>query len=430
MRQQAEDAIVETPSCRVRHTLADALVRIRAQSRHAVESLSSEDASAQSMSDTSPAKWHLAHSSWFFETFVLQAFLPQYKPFDVRFDALFNSYYQRHARCSAQSILPRSQRGLLTRPGLHEVIAYRRHVDQALIDALLGDHALPDASLAVIELGLHHEQQHQELMLTDIKHLFSLNPLLPAYAAASLRSTSLPLLQWRPFAGGLVEVGHDGRGFAFDNESPRHRQWLAPFALASRWVSNAEYRAFIDDGGYRDPQWWLAAGWATVEASRWKRPLYWSTDLTCEFTLYGLQPLDPARPVSHISYYEADAYARWAGARLPTEAEWEHAASALPVEGQFIDTAPSELHPCMDHPAASMYGSVWTWTASPYVGYAGYRADPSALGEYNGKFMSDQWVLRGGSCLSSSTHLRCSYRNFFAADARWQVSGIRLAQGL
>lgn len=430
MRQQAEDAIVETPSCRLRHALADALVRIRAQSRHAVESLSSEDASAQSMSDTSPAKWHLAHSSWFFETFVLQAYLPQYKPFDVRFDALFNSYYQRHARCIAQPIHPRSQRGLLTRPGLHEVIAYRRHVDQALIDALLGDHALPDASLAVIELGLHHEQQHQELMLTDIKHLFSLNPLLPAYAAAALRSTSLPLLQWRPFAGGLVEVGHDGRGFAFDNESPRHRQWLAPYALASRWVSNAEYRAFIDDGGYRDPQWWLAAGWATVEASRWKRPLYWSTDLTCEFTLYGLQPLDPARPVSHISYYEADAYARWAGARLPTEAEWEHAAAALPVEGQFIDTAPSELHPCMDHSAASMYGSVWTWTASPYVGYAGYRADPGALGEYNGKFMSDQWVLRGGSCLSSSTHLRSSYRNFFAADARWQVSGIRLAQGL
>lgn len=386
------------------------------------------------MPDASPTKWHLAHTSWFFETFVLAAYLPGYRAFDAAFAHLYNSYYN-----SIGSMHPRPLRGMVTRPTLAQVMDYRAHVDRHLRELLAGDD-VPAAAAQLLALGAHHEQQHQELLLTDIKHAFSLNPLQPAYRAATPLGVADSAdagqdvngdLRWQDYAEALVEIGTPAGGFAFDNERPRHRVLLPSYALASRPVTNAEYRAFMLDGGYTQPTLWLSDGWARVQTEHWTRPLYWSPDSETVFTLHGTQPINPQAPVCHLSYYEADAYARWAGARLPREAEWEHAAAALPVVGQFVESG--HLQPL---PATSggglrqLYGSVWEWTQSPYVGYPGYRPPAGAVGEYNGKFMSDQWVLRGGSCASAVSHLRAGYRNFFPAAARWQFSGLRLARDI
>ena len=377
----------------------------------------------QSMPDCSPTKWHLAHTSWFFEQFLL-APRPGHRPYDERLNYLFNSYYQ-----SVGAMHARPARGLLTRPSLDEVRDYRAWVDER-VARLLDDNALDDTERAIVRLGTEHEQQHQELLLTDIKHAFSCNPLLPAYHAESkpVPSHAAPLT-FVAGAEGIVKVGHEGEGFSFDNEGPRHRVLLLPHALANRPVTNAEYLAFIADGGYRTPTLWLSDGWDLIQREGWERPLYWNEDLACEFTLAGVQPLDPNAPVSHVSYFEADAFAHWTGARLLREEEWEHAASGLKVQGNLQDTG--RFHPLATESAPGllqMFGDVWEWTMSAYTSYPAFRTAPGALGEYNGKFMNGQWVLRGGSCATPASHLRASYRNFFPPHARWQFSGIRLGQ--
>ncbi|WOF43631.1 ergothioneine biosynthesis protein EgtB [Sphingopyxis indica] len=391
--------------------------------------LSDADASAQSMDDASPAKWHLAHTSWFFETFVLRDHVTGYSLYDDRFSYLFNSYYEaegpRHAR-------PR--RGLLTRPSLAEVLRWRAHVDAAVLDALP---RLSPAALALVELGIHHEQQHQELLLTDIKHLFAQNPLGPAMwrddgaIANEVSRLSADKLRWVRGAEGMVSVGHSGEGFAFDCEGPRHPVLLAPHALAHRPVTNGEWQEFIADGGYRTPSLWLSDGWAWVQADAIDAPAYWRDGRY--FTLSGWRAIDPAAPVTHISFYEADAFANWAGARLPTESEWEAAAAALdPSGGDQLDAA-GPVQPAAaddDAPLQQMFGSVWEWTGSAYRPYPGFRAAPGAVGEYNGKFMSGQFVLRGGSVATPRGHCRASYRNFFYPHQRWQFTGVRLAKDL
>jgi ergothioneine biosynthesis protein EgtB len=367
--------------------------------------LSAEDCCVQSMPDASPTKWHLGHTTWFFETFVLEPREPDFKPFDPAFRVLFNSYYN-----AVGDKHPRPQRGLLTRPGLERVLAYRADVDARMYSLLAAQQA-PDTELSsLVELGLQHEEQHQELLLTDIKHLFSRNPLFPAYQVQQASSHLASPLQWQKFAGGVTEIGHAGSGFFFDNEGPRHRVFLQPYELASRLVTNGEYASFIAAGGYADPVFWLAEGWDWRVSQGRAHPLYWRGDATDwrEFTLGGLQPLNPDAPVVHVSYYEADAYARWADARLTTEAEWEHAAA--------------------DAGLAQLFNEAWQWTASSYAPYPGYRAAPGAVGEYNGKFMVNQYVLRGGSSATPARHARASYRNFFPANACWQFSGIRLAR--
>lgn len=398
--------------------------RVRSMTSRLCEPLEPEDHVAQSMPDASPAKWHLAHTSWFFEQFLLKPLRPGYRSFEVRYDYLFNSYYQ-----TVGPMHQRPQRGLLTRPTVKEVLRYREHVDehmQALLDAAPDDERI--ALLAV--LGLNHEQQHQELLLTDIKHLFWCNPLLPVYRPRMSMPAGYPMpMRFQAFEGGLREIGASGKHFCFDNETPRHRTLVEPYALADRLVTNAEFLEFMREGGYRRAELWLSDGWNTICEQQWSRPLYWSEGLDAEFTLAGSQPLDPAAPVCHLSYYEADAFARWAGARLPTEAEWELAAAAVPVRGNLLES--NRLHPA---PADNvpdvkqLYGDVWEWTASPYVAYPGYRPLTGALGEYNGKFMCNQLVLRGGSCASAAEHVRSTYRNFFPATARWQFSGVRLAR--
>ena len=403
-------------------TLAQRYRRIRQQSLQLCAGLSAEDMMVQSMPDASPAKWHLAHTTWFFEQFVLGRD-PRYRPRDPAWHYLFNSYYQ-----SVGAMHARPQRGLLSRPTLDEVHGYRRHVDEAMCTMLLrqGDGALA----AVVELGLQHEQQHQELLLTDIQHAFWSNPLLPAYLPAEPQVPEpdpVPL-QFVPGREGVVDMGHAGDGFAFDNETPRHGTLLAPHALANRLVTNEEYAAFVHDGGYREPSLWLSDGWATVQGEGWQRPLYWQPDLTSAFSLAGVCALDPAAPVCHLSYFEADAFARWAGARLPTEAEWEAAAATLPVRGNLLDGAPRPPQAAGGAGLTQMYGDVWEWTASPYIAYPGFRPLPGSLGEYNGKFMCGQWVLRGGSCATPQDHIRASYRNFFPPHARWQFAGLRLAR--
>jgi ergothioneine biosynthesis protein EgtB len=408
----------------------DAYRQVRAATLRLVDGLDDADLTPQSAEFASPGKWHLAHTTWFFEQFVLAAHGTGYRRFDERFGFLFNSYYNavgaRHER-------PR--RGLLTRPSLAQVRAYREHVDQAMAD-LLGTR-LPAAVGDLVELGLHHEQQHQELILTDLLHLFAQNPLRPAVrVSAAPQPTGVAAAPgWVAFDGGVVETGHAGAGFAFDNESPRHGVALRPFRLATRPVTNREWLAFVEAGGYADPQLWLSDGWDTVQAQRWQAPLYWELAddgrTRLQMSLAGLQPLALDAPVAHVSFFEADAYARWAGKRLPTEFEWERAARELPVEGNFVDSG--AWAPRADaQPAApglrQMFGDVWEWTASPYVAYPGFRPAPGAVGEYNGKFMNGQYVLRGGSCASPREHLRASYRNFFQPGQRWQFSGLRLAE--
>jgi len=381
------------------------------------------------MTDTSPVKWHLAHTTWFFETFVLEALNDDYRPFHPDFRTLFNSYYH-----SVGSQHPRPRRGLLTRPSLEHVFQYREHVEQAVTAALeRGDVGEP--LQPVLDLGLHHEQQHQELILTDVKNLFAQTCLESAYANApetAVRPTAP--LAWKSFAGDIHRIGNDGSGFAFDNELPRHRVVIEPFSLADRLITNGEYCEFIEAGGYRDPILWLSDGWAILAERGWDSPLYWSgeTDSRRVFTLNGSRHLRRDEPVTHLSYFEADAFARWAGARLPTEAEWELAAGGELKEGNFVESKLFHPRPRPERAtgaeAMQLFGDVWEWTRSPFAPYPGYRPPAGALGEYNGKFMANQMTLRGGSCATPRSHIRATYRNFFPPDARWQFSGLRLAK--
>ena len=380
--------------------------------------LSDEDCCVQSMPDASPVKWHLAHTSWFFETFVLERFELNFKPHHPAFRVLFNSYYH-----GIGNQHPRAGRGLITRPSLAEVEDYRSNVDARMAALILIAAALPPARGAelvqLVTLGLQHEQQHQELLQTDILHLLSCNPLLPAYADGAVLPLALVLpLRWQQHQGGVVEIGHAGDGFCFDNELPRHRQFVEPFALASRLVTNGEYLGFMEDGGYRNPALWLSEGWDWLQTGQLQHPLYWRQidGAWHEFTLHGLQALDLPRAATHLSYFEADAYARWAGARLPSEAEWEAAvASQSPSEEQTL---------------LQLFDTAWQWTSSSYAPYPGFHASADAIGEYNGKFMVNQYVLRGASCATPVDHARPSYRNFFPTGARWQFTGIRLARSL
>ncbi len=409
-------------------SLAERYSSVRALSVAICELLELEDYVVQSMPDCSPAKWHLAHTSWFFEQFVLKPYGRQFRPYSDEFSYLFNSYYQ-----TVGPMHERPRRGLLTRPTVAEVRRYRLHVDEQM-HRLLAHTDIAERLQDIVTLGLNHEQQHQELMLTDLKHLFFSNPLRPTYRRMTTKVTPCESTASRfvSFDGGVFEIGATGKHFCFDNESPRHRVLVEDYSLADRLVTNAEYREFIRDGGYRRADFWLSDGWSTVSTQGWTRPLYWSETLDSEFTLSGVQPLDPVAPVCHLSFYEADAYARWAGARLPTEAEWELAAQSLPIAGNLlanIEDAP--LHPQpVSAPARlrQFYGDVWEWTASPYVAYPGYRAPSGPIGEYNGKFMCNQLVLRGGSCVTPADHIRATYRNFFYPDARWQFMGLRLAR--
>ncbi|WP_375286214.1 ergothioneine biosynthesis protein EgtB [Sphingomonas sp.] len=408
------------------HALAEGFHAVRDLTIALAASLSEADATVQSMEDASPAKWHLAHTTWFFETFVLRDHVRGYRLHDARFPFLFNSYYEAEGRRHA-----RARRGMITRPTLDEVRTYRAHVDEALAAALPG---LPPEVQALVELGCHHEQQHQELLVTDILHLFSENPLEPAlWPAACKVPVAMPgPVGWIEQGEAVVEIGHDGGGFAFDCEGPRHRTLLAPHALADRTVTNGEWQAFIADGGYASPRWWLSDGWAWVQREGIEAPLYWEQrdSAWTRFGLDGRRALDPAAPVTHVSFYEADAYAAWAGARLPTEAEWEAAAAAHdPTGGNQMDIAgPVEPRPSPSGPA--FFGDVWEWTGSAYRPYPGFHAAEGAVGEYNGKFMNGQFVLRGGSCATPRGHVRPSYRNFFYPHQRWQFTGVRLAKDL
>jgi ergothioneine biosynthesis protein EgtB len=411
--------------------LAAAYRAVRRTTRRLCEPLSAEDCQVQSMPDASPAKWHLAHTTWFFETFVLEHATARHRPFQPQFRMLFNSYYH-----TVGEQHPRPRRGLLTRPRLDEVVAYRDHVDERVLDLLESPQGHAGAPAAVVELGLHHEQQHQELLLTDVKHLFSCNPQRPAYDANRPVASRAepPPLRWQAYGEGIRWLGHDGRGFAFDNERPRHRSFVAAFELGNRPVTNAEYLGFVGDGGYRRPELWLSDGWNTARAHGWDAPLYWERrdGAWHTLTLGGMRELRPDEPVCHVSFYEADAYATWAGARLPSEAEWELAAGDTLKKGNFVESgllhpAPAAANAAPDTPS-QLFGDVWEWTRSSYGPYPGYRPPAGALGEYNGKFMCNQMVLRGGSCVTPASHVRATYRNFFPPDARWQFSGIRLAR--
>ena len=375
-----------------------------------------EDFGLQSMPDASPVKWHLAHTTWFFETFVLG---PEVEPFHPQFGYLFNSYYETVGRMH-----PRSERGLLSRPTVAEVRQYRGHVDEH-VEALLGKGALDPARLAIVELGLNHEQQHQELILTDLKHGLSKNVLRPVYREGTPIPAQPRAVRWLSHAGGVVPIGHEGEGFHFDNEGPRHEVLLQPFEIADRKVTCGEYLEFMRDGGYTRAELWLSAGWGTVQSQGWRAPLYWEErdGSWQQFTLHGMRPVDPAEPVCHVSLFEADAFARWAGARLPTEFEWECSLGAQP-----LNSSESPPHPSPATDGVQAFGDVWVWTSSAYAPYPGYRPPPGALGEYNGKFMCSQLVLRGGSCATPRGHVRPTYRNFFHPPDRWQFSGIQLAR--
>jgi ergothioneine biosynthesis protein EgtB len=398
---------------------------VRAQTEALARPLTAEDSVVQSMPDASPTKWHLAHTTWFFETFVLGPAHEEYRPFDSRFSYLFNSYYN-----AVGARLARSDRGLLSRPSLEEVFRYRAHVDQRMAE--LFESAAARRLGSTIVLGLNHEQQHQELILTDIKHAFGVNPLRPPYREVprvqDRREGAVAPLDWRAFPAGLRRIGWAGHGFAFDNEGPCHRAFVEGFRIATRLVTAGEYLKFLGDGGYERPELWLSDGWNARRQHDWNAPLYWERDggRWQLFTLGGLLPIDPAEPVCHVSYYEADAFARWAGARLATEAEWEVAAGPS-IAGNFLED--EQLHPraLPAGEAGQFFGDAWEWTCSPYGPYPGYRPVSGALGEYNGKFMCNQMVLRGGSCATPRAHIRSTYRNFFPPEARWQFSAIRLA---
>jgi ergothioneine biosynthesis protein EgtB len=413
-------------------TLVRRYQRVRRFTEALCQPLVTEDYVIQAMPDVSPPKWHLAHTSWFFETFVLVSAIPDYRSPHASYAYLFNSYYiaagERHCR---------PKRGILSRPTVEEVYQYRAYVDQQMADVLAGlEGESLDTWSSIVELGLHHEQQHQELILTDLKYNFASNPLRPAYVTPDIprRAQAMTALRWVNFPEGIYLIGHDGQGFAYDNESPRHRSFVEPFQLASRLVTNGEYLAFIADGGYERPELWLSMGWDMVQREGWHAPLYWENQdgTWWMMTLTGMQHVLEVEPVCHVSYYEADAYARWAEARLPTEVEWEIAAMSLPIRGNFVEQQTFQPVPVGQTdtavPLAQMFGDVWEWTQSHYSPYPGYTPAPGALGEYNGKFMANQFVLRGGSCATSISHIRPTYRNFFPADARWQFMGIRLAR--
>jgi ergothioneine biosynthesis protein EgtB len=418
-----EDSGPATPS-----DLLAGFTAVRATTEGLAAPLSAEDQTVQSMPDVSPTKWHRAHVTWFFETFVLGPHLPGYRPFNDAFAYIFNSYYEalgdRH---------PRTERGLISRPGIEEISRYRRHVDRSM-DSLLGGELAPGLS-ELVTLGLHHEQQHQELLLMDIKHVLSRNPLQPAYLAPTEVERSgrpaPPKAGWIEHDGGVAELGHTGKGFGFDNEFPRHRIHLAPFALADRPVTCGEWMSFMEDGGYSRPEFWLSDGWSVVMAQGWQAPLYWFCDpgepgQWQQFTLSGPRPVDPDEPVCHVSYYEADAFAHWTGMRLPTEGEWETVAAESAAGDNFL--GPLVPHPRPAVSTNALLGDVWEWTSSAYAPYPGFRAAPGAVGEYNGKFMVSQYVLRGGCCATPPGHTRVSYRNFFPPGARWAFSGVRLAR--
>jgi len=400
---------------------------VRTKSESLAAPLGVEDRCVQSMPDTSPTKWHLAHCTWFFETMLLKAFAPNYKPFDKAYATLFNSYYEsfgpRH---------PRPQRGLLTRPSCADIARYRAYVDEHIEDFIAqADETVWQKAAPLLTLGCHHEQQHQELILTDILHAFSLNPIQPVYRPFKRGATkNTAALDWIVCNGGMQRIGHVGPAFAFDNEGPAHHVYVDRFRIASRPVINAEWLAFIEDDGYQRPEFWLSDGWAVVQQEQWNAPLYWSRDddgQWSRFTLGGLIDLDPAAPVCHVSFYEADAYARWAGKRLPTEQEWETVARTREIGGNFQDNGIFDPQSA-DH--GQFFGDVWEWTQSPYVAYPRFKSAVGAVGEYNGKFMVNQIVLRGGSCATPANHIRPTYRNFFYPNARWQFSGLRLADDL
>ena len=451
----AHSAVLEGP-VRPRPGLAagsDLLARyqqVRQFTDSLCEPLEIEDYVVQSMPDASPVKWHLAHTSWFFEALLLREYLAGYRPLDEAYNYLFNSYYN-----SIGEQFTRACRGLISRPTVAQVREYRRHVDDCMGALLAGaDEDLRRSIDPIVEVGLNHEQQHQELLLTDLKHMLSRNPLAPVYRDASPQSETdrdereVPEMLWHGYPEGLVEIGHEGSAFAYDNEGPRHRRFVETFEIASRLVTAGEYQDFIHEGGYERADWWLSDGWATIQTEGWSAPLYWTRKDGSwhEFTLGGLRPVRPGEPVCHLSYYEADAYARWVssripGVRLPREDEWEIAATSGGsdallddvCDGNFVDDGVfhtrtlTERQVRTDRPV-QMLGDVWEWTSSPYVAYPGYRSPEGALGEYNAKFMSNQLILRGGSCATSRSHIRATYRNFFPAHARWQFSGLRLAR--
>jgi ergothioneine biosynthesis protein EgtB len=406
-----------------RDQLARSYSEVRAATEALAAPLSPEDQMVQSMPDVSPTKWHRGHTSWFFETFIAPREIDGYTAFHPAYGYIFNSYYEtvgaRH---------PRAERGLISRPGVAEVAEYRHHVDKVMAEIL--DGTVSSATADLFELGCHHEQQHQELLLMDIKNVLSHNPLQPAYRLDDGgRGDRAPgSAGWIEHSGGPVEIGHAGPAFAFDNEFPRHVAHLVPFALAERAVTCGEWRAFMDDGGYERPELWLSDGWGVVQQQHWDAPLYWSRDGAewSVFTLSGGRPVCDDEPVCHVSYYEADAYAHWTGGRLPTEFEWEAIGSQQRVEGNFLDQ--TVLHPLPQGARRGLFGDVWEWTSSSYSPYPGFRAPPGAVGEYNGKFMVNQYVLRGGSCVTPPGHTRATYRNFFPAAARWAFSGVRLAE--